>query len=82
MSFNLGGLFLLARTLVFGVLTIYLMAAGVLIGSCGKWKDQPKLPMIFAFILFPLFLFLQIPLDLGAMIVRNVKWRKISHGVH
>lgn len=81
MSFNLGGIFLMARTLVFSILTIYLMAAGVLLGSCGKWKKEPKLPMIFAFILYPLFLFLQIPLDLGAMLVRNVKWRKISHGV-
>lgn len=82
MSLNLGGLFLLARTIISSTLTIFLMAAGVLIGSCGKWKNQPKMPMIFAFILFPLFLFLQIPLDLGAMLVRNVKWRKISHGVH
>lgn len=82
MSLNLGGLFLMARSLISSTLIIYLMAMGVLLGSNGKWKNQRKLPMLFAFILFPLFIFCQIPLDLCAMLLPNVKWRKIPHGVN
>lgn len=82
LNLNVGALFLMLRTLVFTFLSIYLMALMVLIGSRDKFKHQPKLPLILGFIFFPLFVVTQIPLDLSAMLVRDVKWRKIPHGMN
>ena len=81
MSLNVGGLFLLVRSIATTFISSYFIAITVLIASYEKFKDQPKLPMFGAFIFFPIFVLLQIPLDLTAMCVRNVKWRKIPHGV-
>jgi hypothetical protein len=53
----------------------------IIIASRGKYRKQPKLPLIFGFILFPFFVLLQIPLDLTAMFVKEVKWKKIPHGM-
>ena len=50
--------------------------------SRGKFKNQAKLPLISAFIFFPLFILIQIPLDVTSLFIRNLKWRKIPHGVN
>lgn len=81
MSFNTGALFGMAKTLAFYFLSSYLTTTLILIASRGKYKGQAKLPMITAFFAFPLFVLLQIPLDIAAIFIRNLKWRKIPHGV-
>ena len=80
MSFNTGALFGIAKTFVWVILGSYITATVTLIESRGKYKGQPVLPMITGFLIFPFFLLLQIPLDLTAIFVREVKWRKIPHG--
>ena len=80
MSFNTGALFGIAKTFVWVILGSYITATVTLIESRGKYKGQPVLPMITGFFIFPFFLLLQIPLDLTAIFVREVKWRKIPHG--
>lgn len=81
LSFNTGALFMMAKSLVFFFLSSYLSVLAVLIISRGKFKRQPKLPLIGGFLVFPFFLLLQIPLDIISIFVREVKWRKIPHGV-
>lgn len=81
MSLNTGALFGMAKTAVRVFLGSYLTAIMTLIASRGKLKEQAKLPMIFGFVVFPLFLLLQVPLDIAALFIRDLKWRKIPHGV-
>lgn len=80
MSFNTGALFGMAKSLVIIFISAYLTVFAVLLASRGKYKKQPKLPLILGFILFPFFLLLQIPLDLAVIFIREVKWKKIPHG--
>lgn len=82
MSFHTGALFGMAKSLVWFFLGSYLTAAAVLIGERRKYKGQPKWPMIKGFLLFPLFLLLQFPLDIATLFIRNVEWRKIPHGAN
>ena len=42
---------------------------------------EAKFPMIKGFIMFPFFVLLQVPLDITSLFIREVKWRKIPHGV-
>ena len=79
-SFKTGYLFMMAKSGVTFVLYSYLTAFFALIASRGKFKNQPKLPLIVGFIFFPFFLFLQIPLDTCAIFMKEVKWVKIPHG--
>lgn len=81
MSFNTGALFGIAKSFVWVFAGSYLTAIATLIASRGKFKGQPVLPLISGFIVFPLFLLLQVPLDITVMFIREVKWRKIPHGV-
>ena len=81
MSFNTGALFGIAKTLVTVFISAYLTLIAILLASRGKYRKQPKLPLIFGFILFPFFVLLQIPLDLTAMFAKEVKWKKIPHGM-
>ena len=82
MSFQTGALFGMAKSLIWVIFGGFISAAMILIESRGKYKGQPVLPMIAGFLLFPFFLLIQIPLDLVALFVREVKWRKIPHGEH
>ena len=82
MSFNTGAVFGMAKSAVWLFVGSYITAIAVLLESRGKYKGQPVLPMIAGFLIFPLFLLLQIPLDLTALFVHEVKWRKIPHGVN
>lgn len=81
MSLNTGALFGMAKSAAWVFLGSYLTAIMTLIASRGKFKGQAKLPMIFGFVVFPLFLLLQVPLDITVLFVRDLKWRKIPHGV-
>ena len=80
MSFNTGYLFIMARSIVTFFLSSHLTGFFAVVASRGKFKGQPKLPLFIAFIFFPLFMFLQIPLDLCAIFMKEVKWVKIPHG--
>ena len=80
LSLNTGALFGMAKTVVWFFFASYLIATMILIASRGKYKGQAKLPMIKAFILFPLFLLIQVPLDIVSIFIRNFKWKKIPHG--
>ena len=80
MSFNTGALYGVLKSLIWFFIASYLSLIGVIIASRGKYKGQPKMPLTLGFLLFPFFLLLQIPLDLTAMFVKNVKWKKIPHG--
>ena len=82
MSLNTGSLFGMAKSAVWVFVGSYLSAIAILIASRGKFKGQPILPMIGGFIVFPLFLLLQIPLDISSLFIRDLKWRKIPHGVN
>lgn len=82
MSLNTGALFGMAKALIWFFLAAYLTVFMVLIASRGKYKGQAKLPMIKGFITFPLFVLLQVPLDIASLFIREVKWRKIPHGVN
>ena len=79
-SFNTGFLFILLRNIAFFFIGSYLTATGVLIAGRKKYKGHKISNIIFAYLLFPLFLGLQFPLDLVAMF-KKVKWQKIPHGV-
>ena len=81
MSFNTGALFGIAKSFVWLLLGSYLTAVMTLIATRGKLKGQATLPMIGGFILFPLFLFVQVPLDIASIFIRDLKWKKIPHGV-
>lgn len=81
MSWNTGALFGMAKSLTLFFLSSYLTVAMTLAASRGKYKGQAKAPMIRAFLVFPLFLLLQIPLDIVSLFIRDLKWRKIPHGV-
>ena len=80
MSYQTGYLFMMAKSGVTLFLYSYLTGFFALIASRGKFKGQPKLPLFIAFIFFPLFLLLQIPLDACAIFIKEVKWVKIPHG--
>ena len=82
MSFNTGALFGIAKSVVWVFLGSYLTAIATLIASRGKYKGQPILTLISGFIVFPLFLLLQVPLDIVSLFIRDLKWRKIPHGVN
>ncbi len=79
-SSHIGALFELLRSLIYFHLSCYFIAILILIGSRGKYKNQPKIPLILGFIIFPLFYLLQTPLDVCALFSPNIKWRKIPHG--
>ena len=79
-SINNGALFAMAKELIWFFLVSYLTVFAVLISSRGKYKGQAKLPLICAFIAFPLFVLIQVPLDLISLFIRDLKWRKIPHG--
>ena len=82
MSLNTGALFGIAKSAVWVFLGAYLAAIVTLISTRGKLKGQPLLPMIGGFIIFPLFLLIQVPLDITSLFVRDLKWRKIPHGLN
>jgi len=82
LSFSTGAVFGIIKGLIWFFLASYLTTFMVLLASRGKYKGQPKLPLIKGFLLFPLFVLLQVPLDITALLVRDVKWRKIPHGVN
>ena len=82
MSLNTGALFGMAKSAVWFLLASYLTVIMTLIASRGKFKNQAKLPLISAFIFFPLFILIQIPLDVTSLFIRDLKWRKIPHGVN
>ena len=79
-SLNIGGLYSLIKSIASFVIYSYLTALMVLISGHDKYKDAPIFKMSIAFILFPLFIFLQIPLDLTSLFIKNIKWRKVTHG--
>lgn len=62
--------------------TSYLTVIAVLIAARDKYKGQPLAQKITGFLIFPLFIFLQIPLFLAAIFIREVKWKKIPHGIN
>ena len=81
LSLNTGALFGLAKSVVWFFLGNYVTLIMTLIAIRGKFKGQPKWPLIKAFVIFPLFVFIQLPLDIISLFIRNLKWRKIPHGV-
>ena len=81
-SLNTGALFGLAKSVVWFIIGTYSTVILTLIASRGKFRGQPKWPLIKAFFFFPLFVFIQIPLDIASLFVRNLKWRKIPHGTN
>ena len=81
MSMNTGALFGIAKAIIWFFLAAYLTVIAVLIASRGKYKGQAKLPLMGAFISFPLFVLIQVPLDIVSLFIRDLKWRKIPHGV-
>lgn len=80
MSYSTGYLFVMAKSGVTFVLYSYLTGILAVVASRGKLKNQPKIPLIIAYFLFPFFLFLQIPLDACAIFIKEVKWVKIPRG--
>ena len=80
-SLNTGALFGLAKSVVWFLIGTYSTVILTLIASRGKFRGQPKWPLIKAFFAFPLFVFIQVALDITSLFVRNLKWRKIPHGV-
>ena len=82
MSLNTGALFGMAKSFMWFLIASYLTVAMTLFASRGKYKGQAKIPLISAFIFFPLFLLLQVPLDITSLFIRNLKWRKIPHGAN
>ena len=80
-SLNLGGLYGLSKSLIGAILMGYLTIIATILASRDKLKGQAKLPLFLAFLLFPPFILLQIPLDLTVMFAKEIKWRKIPHGV-
>ena len=82
MSLNTGAIFGMIKTFVWLFLGSYLTAIATLIASRGKYKGQAKLPLITGFIVFPLFLLLQVPLDVVTIFIHDLKWRKIPHGLN
>ncbi len=82
LSLNVGALFTLSRSVINVIVYSYIVAIGTLIASRGKFKGQAKWPMISGFIMFPFFLLLQAPLDITVLFMKEVKWRKIPHGMN
>lgn len=82
MSFNTGAIFTIAKSIIWFIGTSYLTVIAVLIAARDKYKGQPLAQKITGFLIFPLFIFLQIPLDLAAIFIREVKWKKIPHGIN
>ena len=80
LSFNTGYLFIMARSFITYFLMAYLTVISILLASRGKYRKQPKLPLVIGFIIYPLFMILQIPLDLTVLFTKEVKWKKIPHG--
>lgn len=81
MSLNTGALFGIIKSLTLFFIESYLITTMTLIASRGKFKGQPVLLMIGGFILFPIFLVIQIPLDVVSLFIHDLKWRKITHGI-
>lgn len=80
MSLRTGYLFTFAKSIVTYFIYSFLASGLSIIASRGKYKKQPKFPLIGAFFVFSFFILLQIPLDICAIFVKNVKWVKIPHG--
>lgn len=80
LSFNVGALFSIAKSIIFLLLYGYLSTTFTLIASRGKYKGQPFSKMLLGYLIFPFFIYLQIPLDLTSLFVKNMKWRKVPHG--
>lgn len=81
LSLDVGAAFTLTRSFLHVIIYPYIVASFTLIASRGKFKGQAKWPLISAFILFPFFLLLQAPLDVSVLFMKEVKWRKIPHGI-
>lgn len=81
-SLNTGALFGLAKSVVWFLIGTYSTVILTLIASRGKFRGQTKWPLIKAFFLFPLFIFIQVPLDIASLFARNLKWRRIPHGLN
>lgn len=81
MSLNTGALFGIAKSLTLFFIESYLITTMTLIASRGKFKGQSVFLMIGGFILFPIFLVIQIPLDVVSLFIHDLKWRKITHGI-
>ena len=80
MSFETGALFVMIKSFIRVFLGSYVTALATLIASRGKFKGQKVWPLIKGFFTFPLFLLLQIPLDITVLFVKDIKWKKIPHG--
>lgn len=82
MSWNTGALFGIAKTIASFFISSYITVFAILIGSRGRYRKQPFWPLFFGALLLPFFFLFQAPLDLTAMFVKEVKWKKIPHGVN
>lgn len=80
LRWNTGGLFFLARSIVFWFVGTYFMSLGTWIAARDKFKEDKKSTSLRGFLGLPFFLLLQLPLDLVALFSRNVSWVKIPHG--
>ena len=81
LTLDVGAAFTLTRSVIHVIVYPYIVALATLIASRGKFKGQAKWPLIKGFILFPFFLLLQAPLDIAVLFIKEVKWRKIPHGI-
>lgn len=80
LSLNTGMLFIYAKSLFFFFIYSYVNAAAVLFAGRKKYQGVKINKMIGGFLLYPLFLILQFPLDLIVLFIKKVKWKKIPHG--
>jgi len=80
LSLNTGALFFLARALVFGLIFLYLMGTATLVASYDKYKNNKKSILFLSWLVFPLFIMLQLPLDIVALFSKDLKWNKTKHG--
>lgn len=79
-SMDTGLLFTLGKGFIFYILNAWLTALAVLIAGREKYKGYKFGPLFRGFLLYPLFLALQLPLDLASLGMKEVKWKKIPHG--
>ena len=79
MSMNTGMLFILVRNTIFFFISNYFVAFIIYITGRDRFKEN-RGRMFLASIFFPIFLALQLPLDLVSLFKREIKWVKIPHG--
>ncbi len=77
---NNGYLFHAARTIIFSYLSMLLMAIIVFIAEYKRIGKMNFFLKVGICLLWPLFIFIQFPIDLQALFSKNLGWKPIPHG--